>query len=204
VNPKSIAIWYHVCTSLNREHALEIMESQSLALVESGVATAASQILVGANSVTGDLPEIYARLPGRSIVWTHPESDWPMGEGPTIRLLQEWSKAFPECYVLYLHTKGLSADRNSPQYESSYKWRMQMMSACVWRWRECVHQLGKGMESVGQRWDDATNGSYWAGNFWWATSAFLNTLPAVGWGSRFDAETWIGTGPQLPKRKVIR
>lgn len=53
--------------------------------------------------------------------------------------------------------------------------------------------------------------SIWAGNFWWAKSDFLRTLPSImnrerikisGLGaaeSRFESEVWIGNGPRLPR-----
>jgi hypothetical protein len=92
-----------------------------------------------------------------------------------------------------------------------------MMKNAVQNWRTCVQDLDSGLESVGSHWmtgDQTPPGqSIWAGNFGWAKSAFLATLPSImerdriklsgidSIESRYESEVWIGNGPRLPKVK---
>jgi hypothetical protein len=122
-----------------------------------------------------------------------------------MRQMQVWCASNPGYHVLYFHTKGAIHNGN-PVFE---KWRQCMENVCVWRWRECLHKLDKGRDSAGSHWlapekypvlrSASGNVSYWGGNFWWATSDFLNTLPQIDiMANRYEAEAWIGRGPKRP------
>lgn len=98
-------------------------------------------------------------------------------------------------YVLYAHTKGA--------YEESVPrdmWREAMTGPLVRHWRLAMPLL-ETYDAVGLHWLTAEefpgrgiDTPFFGGNFWWATTAYLRTLPRPGTGSRFDAEGWIGLG----------
>ena len=96
-------------------------------------------------------------------------------------------------YVLYAHTKGA--------YEESVhrdSWREAMTSPLVRNWRLAAAALEEH-DAVGLHWltsqefpDRQIGTPFFGGNFWWATTDYLRTLPEIGTASRFDAEGWIG------------
>lgn len=128
----------------------------------------------------------------------------------TILMLEQWLKSHPGWNVLYVHSKGATKP-----IELNTRWRNCMMRNLVSRWRECVNLLNTGFDSVGCHWQvppQTPPGQHiWAGNFWWATSDYLRTLPSlmdrqrIGLSgvdsieSRYEAEVWIGNGPKLPR-----
>lgn len=125
-----------------------------------------------------------------------------VGELPTMKRMQDWCKDNPGHNVLYFHAKG-SIHASGSAYDS---WRHCMQRACVWNWKQCVHDLEHGCESVGAHWLTPElmpfigRTAYWGGNFWWATSDFLNTLPPIDINAnRYEAEVWIGRGPRRPR-----
>lgn len=197
---RPIAIWYHTCVNLHREHAFTIIRDQVEALRESFLLDKADQFMVGINGDAADAMAVKSLLPDKANVFCNEESMWPSGEVQTLREMWEWLYAFPAYNILYLHMKGLSHHPASPTHGYNRDWREEMMQVNVWRWRECVRHLDLGAEMVGTRWFDAPNASYWAGNFWWARSEFLLTLGPCQNRSRYDAEVWIGEGPRLPNR----
>ncbi len=95
--------------------------------------------------------------------------------------------------------KGLSHFPGSPTHEYNARWRYDMELVVLRRWRECVGFLESGYQTAGHRWYESFTGNYYAGNFWWATSNYLATLPVIQpaghlCGGRYEAETWIGKG----------
>lgn len=99
-------------------------------------------------------------------------------------------------HVLYAHTKGA--------YEESVPrdlWRESMTRWLVRYGGTAAVPLLSGHDAVGLHWltpekfrDRNISTPFFGGNFWWAASAYLRTLPAPGTASRFDAEGWIGLG----------
>lgn len=98
----------------------------------------------------------------------------------------------------------------------SAKWREAMMKYCVAGWRDCVAAMDAGVESAGchfmRNLADGTQ-NIWAGNFFWVTSDFVNTLPSIylrdrikvsgiaSLESRYESEVWIGNGVRCPTVK---
>lgn len=117
-------------------------------------------------------------------------------EQVTITALQEYvHREGTEPYVLYAHSKG--AFEESVARDA---WREAMTDPLVRHWRLTLSCL-QDRDAVGLYWltpeefsDRNITSPFFGGNFWWATAAYLRTLPPVGTSSRFDAETWIGLG----------
>jgi len=171
---------------------------------QAGLIEASDQFIVGLNGTGEDIPELLELLPTKASIFLNEPEIWPAGEVGTLRYMAEWAAAFPDHYVLYLHMKGLSFPPDNPAYQHRVDWRDRMESVVIHRWKECVAHMDAGAESVGQWWNVAFNGSYWAGNFFWVTCKFISTLPYLevrdqNQGGRYEAELWIGRGPNLPR-----
>lgn len=202
---KPIAIFYHVYLGggeipCDHDNVIGIVTEQLSALNVSGVSKHASHICIGVKGSDMDAFMLKSMEP-LSLVVRHESG---IGELPTMKLMQDFCRKSPGWNILYLHTKG--AIHGSGSAYSS--WRLCMESVCLWRWSECVRLMDEGADSVGAHWLTPEaypfigSTAYWGGNFWWATSDFLNTLPEINVDlSRYEAEVWIGRGP---KRPVVR
>jgi len=201
---KPLALFYHVPAHLNPEFCQKLVADQLRHMAKSGLTEHLDQMLIGVNGVESECKWLQNLVPTKAELFYNEKEDWPAGEVPTLRYLREWLQAFPKHLVCYLHTKGLSHPPGSGGYQHRHDWRMRMEDVVIGRWRECVNHLENGHDTAGQWWNVAFNGSYWAGNFWWATGEYLATLPYIGTrghndGGRYEAELWIGRGPNAPR-----
>lgn len=204
MNP--IAVFYHCRLSggspeIKLPHASAIMAQQMFALTESGLARSAKEIHIGCNGEDDDVAVARMLAPSGSNVVAHGPNS--AGEFPTLRYLIGWLPQHQGWHVFYHHSK--CATRTDPLCEA---WRFCMELATVWNWRRCVGDL-KVADSVGAHWmtpekfGDRVKAPYWGGNFWWARSEFLSTLPPLPERERNSAEHWlcegwIGHGPRRP------
>ena len=173
------------------------------ALKNSGLQRAASHIMVGVNG--GDFDAIAAAQlmpPEANLI------QWPAhfrGELPTLNHLQKWLPDHPDWYVLYHHCKG-AIHKGELAYDV---WRRRMQAATVDTWTRAISDMDNGIDSVGAHWltpevyPSMVTSPFWGGNFWWATSNFLSTLPpmpetATTRAEFYLAESWIGRGPRRP------
>jgi hypothetical protein len=205
---KPIAIWYHTCINLFPAHAESIIQEQMQALRYSGLLTAADQLIVGLNGNETDRARLAPLLPSKACIFINDPETWPSGEVPTMREMREWLYAYPDYNVMYFHMKGLTAPPGNINHGTSMAIRHAMQSVVINRWRECVQLLSEGYDSVGYNWSTPADQAYWAGNFWWATSSFLSTIPPLRHSDvehgRMEAEVWIGQGPNHPRVKDLK
>lgn len=123
-------------------------------------------------------------------------------EQVTLEALHKWS-VDNEARILYAHTKGAWS-----QSELADVWRQSMTFDNVMRWRELVPQLMTN-DVAGAFWihsdmpEHRHHRRFFAGNYWWANTAYLRTLPPIGTETRYQAEGWIGLGDK-PRAYVIR
>lgn len=83
-----------------------------------------------------------------------------------------------------------------------------MERVVIWNWQHCVEALEQAFDTCGAHWLTHQKypmihptQRYWGGNFWWARSDYLRTLPRIAEDSdaaRYEAEVWIGKSPWLP------
>lgn len=197
-------------------HAVWIMGEQMEQIDRSGLLAATTEFHAGINGGSESESLAKAKLPAKATVTYHGLKSY--SENLTIVLLEEWVKTHPGWYVLYLHAKGATKKIASLEGQMSAIWRNGMMQDLVLNWRQCVADLQAG-------YDVACSTFMWglvdgtqniaAGNFWWAKSDFLATLPTIylrdrikmsgiaALESRFEAEVWIGYGAK-PKVKSYR
>lgn len=112
-------------------------------------------------------------------------------EQVTLNKLREDAETFDGA-ILYAHTKGSWSQSDLARY-----WRVSMTYDTVTRWRECVDAL-RTVDAAGAYWlqsdqpEHEEHKHFFAGNFWWATTNYLRTLPAPKNEHRFQAEGWVG------------
>jgi hypothetical protein len=195
--------------------AVAVIGEQMAVMAQSGLLEAADYLAVGINGSGESLVYTAMLIPEKAHVVFHGLDS--RNENATVRLMETWLPEHPGWAVLYFHAKGATWPY---QDGTRSRWRNCMMTACVQNWRSCVRDLAGGFDSVGCHW--LTSDQYpwmpphqacWGGNFFWATSSFLQTLPSIlrsprvqasglkAPESRFEAEVWIGNGPRLPRIK---
>lgn len=101
---------------------------------------------------------------------------------------------------LYIHTKG-STRIGTSNYRNIENWRHIMEHFTIDKYSICIDEL-KTHDLVGCNYTPKglINGTpaHYSGNFWWATSQFINKLPdPINYLNknpidRFDAEFWVG------------
>lgn len=207
-----IAIFYHGVFFLGRPperlpNAATIVADQMSQMSNFGLLDAADEIHVGINGEEESIDLAAMTIPAKADVTFHGLDS--RSENLTILMLENWAKTHPGWYVLYLHSKGATNKPGSDDAKFAPPWRGGMMFDLVVNWRKCVDDLQSGFDIVCSYWMwNAADGTQHipAGNFWWAKSDFIATLPSIhlrerikmsgieSLESRYEAEVWIGNG----------
>lgn len=118
-------------------------------------------------------------------------------EADTLKWVRDYAKDNPGDYVLYFHMKGITK-----QNEATEDWRKYMEYFAIERWKDCIAKLDEGYDCCGVMLNSQTPIGYWphfSGNFWWATTDYINTLKPefleLPW--RYYREFWIGSNPNM-------
>lgn len=196
-------IYYHIAQMGNW---VEVVSEQVRALQDSGLYEASDKILFG---VVGNAP---IALPSKfEMLFHHP--DIRLAEVPTLEALRE--HALKENFnVLYMHTKGVAYLEKGNTKEIVTFWRKYMEYFCIGKWQECLESLREfdaaGCEFYGPK--QHFSNPHFSGNFWWATSSYLRTLPKVvnvivqgehAIHTRMKAEFWIGSDPRIRVKELF-
>lgn len=176
----SLSHFYHVYAD---GEWLRPVKEHLTALDESGLSAALDMFGVGIVGSLDNRAEVFDYInQWLSIDITVGQTDgW---EQVTLNLLR---RNAPAGGVLYAHTK--TAANYSDMHD---KWRRSMTFHNVIRWERCVELL-RDYDTVGCHLIEP--GDFWGGNFWWADVAWLATLPEIPNDNRYQAESWIGSGP---------
>lgn len=136
----------------------------------------------------------YMALDNRIIV-IQCSSEPTLFELPTLKLISEFSKQFKNTKVLYLHTKGISYGKDHEYYLPELDWINYMTHFLCKKSDECIKLLDT-YDTLGCDYNDVKNYAppHYAGNFWWATSKYINTLTTDDLIDRTSAEWWILSG----------
>lgn len=127
------------------------------------------------------------------------ESDF---EFPAIEKIKEIADAAEEnIRILYLHTKGSSKNQLAPDKDNMNDWFKLMLYATVSMHNVCFKAL-ESHDACGANYSECKGlhfPHHFSGNFWWANSNYIKTLPPVsrtipysGFHERHNAEFWIG------------
>lgn len=110
-------------------------------------------------------------------------------EGHTLIPLWEYSKQHPGETVIYIHNKGVCS--SSPQVKV---WREILNKEIIANWYQRSQDM-EGFDLLGVR--DATvryderGLTHTSGNFFWATTDYVATLPEPRYSDRYEYERWI-------------
>lgn len=193
----SAAVFYHCW--LPNDRAVDVAIEQSSALIDSGLYDAAQELIVGLNGALSTAHYIKAFLP-KAMVYNFPNND--LGEAATIQLLQSWLPSHPNWSVCYHHIKAIT----HPPGDMYSAWRRCLQRCVIENWRDCLQDLENGYELVGGHWiTPHPTQQYFAGNFWWSKTAYLNQLPPIDTktvnGKSYESEVWIG---KTSRRPIVR
>lgn len=173
--------FYHVYQSGDW---VEAATEHAQALVASGLADALPEIRLGVVGTDLFAPcRVFLDHGINPIVVAHAPFAW---EQTTIEAIRKHVLR-STCRVLYAHTKG-SANVS----ELNTAWRRSMTHFLIGQWEQALTYLSD-VDTVGCHWIEP--GKHWGGNFWWANSTYLRSLPKPGMQSRFEAESWMSLKP---------
>ena len=114
-----------------------------------------------------------------------------------LNLQEECNKSEKEFYALYIHNKGAYT-----RTIGNYNWRKYLEYFCIERWQECVSKLDEGYDLVGAAYLDNdqedVNAHYFAGNFFWARSSYINKCQKLKEPPEIDFK------PQMPNQPHLR
>jgi hypothetical protein len=127
-------------------------------------------------------------------------------EGTTLLKLYDECDSYDN--VGYIHSKGMTS--LSKQVN---RWRKVLEYGVIEKWNDNINALNKGYDVSGIFWSQASY--HFGGNFWWAKSSYIKTLPRpviekwdkhnvpIGsdWSGRFRYEGWIGL--KNPKANTV-
>jgi len=115
--------------------------------------------------------------------------DTSLYEVPTINKIKKFSQEHKNCEILYLHTKGTGHPKDSQNIND---WIDMMLYFLLERWPVAVNAL-KDHDVAGcnyHTYDSCRAPPHFSGNFWWAKTGYLESLPDCG-RNKFDAEFWL-------------
>jgi len=183
----------HICTI---NHWKEIVDEQLQIITSSGVFDKLDNIFCG---VVGE-HEFYPPHPKIKVVYR--SYDIREYEYATLQWLHTFCKNTPPRYIFYIHTKGVSSKggsiENPPEIRKfvTGDYRKFMQHILFNKHIECLEALKKA-DICGVNWRMYHNPPYLAGNFWWARTEYIATLPRFTQNDRnkrSNAEFWIGKG----------
>lgn len=151
-----------------------IAAEQYATLKASGLYDASEKIVVGfigGRAREGELPIPLLDDPKFDLFTTATVEDY---EFPTLaRAWREARDSAAPFLCFYIHTKGAS-QADTPRQHTTNAWRRYMEHFAVDNWEDCVGTLARydtcGVELQSEE-------SHYSGNFWWATSEYLQKLP---------------------------
>src|SRR5271170_5570313 len=151
--------------------AIPIVVEQWTTLQNSGLAAAASKIIIGINGGRESEAVSKALFPGNAELIFH-GIDYK-NENGTIDAIHRWAKENPGWVILYFHAKGLTKPVTDVL---ANKWRTTMMRDVVVNWQLCLAELAAGHDIVCSHWKwNQADGTQHipAGNFLWVKSDFV-------------------------------
>ena len=127
--------------------------------------------------------------PAKVIHYSNHTNDY---ENVTIKLLYTFCRFNPDYKVLYMHTKGISYDKEHTFLPGIHSWNRFMMYGLVDNYAKCL-RLMHIYDTVGSNYRPREDGNnqHYSGNFWWATAKYISTLPIAYMKNKYDPEFWL-------------
>jgi len=166
---RKVIFWH---TYLTGEYKLVVQE-QMTKLITSGLYNEVDYIFTGISATSADDVNWFMELLSsyeKFFPILHTDKD---GEKPTMRLLANYAKE-NECYIMYFHTKAVA----NTGYNNTL-WRWSMDYNLIYKHKECIELLDKGVDAVGPNLRKNTHVGYhphFSGTYWWSTSKYIQSL----------------------------
>lgn len=141
------------------------------------------------NNIGNDIDESFFKKISDKIIVINYSKDVSLFECVTIKQIISFSKIHNDYNVLYLHTKGASYTKNYIHNDGIVSWTNYMLYCLVDNLQRCVELL-KCYDTVGCNFRNDPKKHY-SGNFWWATSSYLQKLNCTDFNDKCDAEMSI-------------
>ncbi len=163
-----------------------LLASQLWKIKISGLEAVTSKIWLGIVGAGSEVRATLNWLPS-NVEIAFLEPDVRRYEFPTLEFLQRHCLSV-DSYVWYSHLKGVF--RQDPEQQA---WRNKMEEFVIFQYETAIAKLDSGFDVAGAF---GSNDPRWAipGNFWWATSSHIRTLPDItllDQTNRWEAEHWI-------------
>ncbi len=204
-----IAVWYHCRLfggepPIDPDFSIPLMMGQMETMKACGLEHAADEIHICVNGGSHNTVAAQTIAPRKATVTCNGRDAKSLL--PTVNALRSWCLGHPDWLVCFFHTKGVT----HPGDRLSVLWRGCMERHVLLNWRACVFELThNNCDTVGAHWltkekyGNMVTFPFWGGQFFWAKSNFLATLPELpnepktrdDW---FLSENWIGMG-KMPR-----
>jgi hypothetical protein len=179
---KDIYLFFHICCIGDYN---EIVHAIVSSLLKAGLYEKSVKIFY---TILGNPSEIFIKwLESFSkLECIYKSADIREVEYPTLYYLQEFCKKH-DVYVMYFHTKGVSNSRD----KNKIVWREHLVQKTIYEYEKCISFLNKGCHVAGCGWKehpyhhsvithyDVWTHSHFSGNFWWAQSYYIRSLPDI-------------------------
>lgn len=160
-----IEVFIHACTLGNWQ---EVLHRQLGRIQASGLYEACHSISIGVLG-TGNMAPFIERYPKIEILFQNPNT--ALYENPTLTALRSRAALRPDTLLMYIHTKGITKQGN----QNVTDWTKYLEYFVIDNWQDCVAAL-KENDICGVNWRLDPK-PHFNGNFWWATSRYVSTLP---------------------------
>lgn len=184
-----VVIFVHI-GALDIKVTQPILNKMFCNMQSSGLYETADKIYCGI--VGKDLSSV--QLPGKVEILFE-NYDASVYEIPTINQVRLFAENNPNWHILYMHTKG-ATNKVCDGVNYQQRWSDAMQYFCIHRHKRCIDLLDEGYDTVGCLLQTRFGifGTYYCGNFWWASSDHIRTRPHLlkdssGWGR--SAEFWL-------------
>ena len=164
------------------------------AIQQSSIATSADVIFVNNIGDPVTIDRKYKEAFGNRLVVQQYGSNIHLYECPTLRIMYEFAQIYPDTKLLYLHTKGISYTGSI--YHNETDWITMMLHGLVTHAKECLERLDGSCDTVGLNLVSDPVPQY-SGNFWWAKSSYVASLPLHTLTDKMSAEKWLLSNPTV-------
>ena len=165
-------------------------------IVESGLMNQLSMIYI--NNIGDPLDPVKYKEFHESIIVQNFSTSLDLFENCTIKCLHQYAKIHPDTNILYMHTKGISYEKDHPYIPGIFSWIQYMMYCLVHNHMSCLSLLDF-YDTVGTNFvpfqGNNTNPDHYSGNFWWARSDYIQRLPIRHLKDKYHAEFWLLDDP---------
>lgn len=181
--------YFHICQIEGWQRSFDLIYNS---LLESGLYEASDEIRIGiVNNEGRVIPDERLNNTKFNIVYVGICKEY---ERPTLLHMRLRSKN-ETCNYWYLHSKGLR-HFNTEKEASVLTWIDIMLYWNCYKWNE-INKILDNYDTYGCLYlanNPSKNRffkSHYSGNFWWATSNYIKSLPDTIGTSYIDPETWI-------------